>query len=151
MERKAFLNKLSGGLAFTCVACMMAACSKDEATSGTTPGNTTPTPGGGGTNNALLTVNLLSQMVAVNEFVAEKGVIVVRTATGNGVSSFSAFSSVCPHAGATVTYLSNTKTFNCSAHGSNFSSSGSVTQGPASSGLAKLTVEVTGSTLTVKA
>jgi cytochrome b6-f complex iron-sulfur subunit len=150
MERKEFLGKICGGLTFTCVATMMAACSKDDATSGTTPGNVTPTPGGG-TNNALLTVNLLSQMVSVNDFVAEKGVIVVRTATGNSASSFTAFSSVCPHAGSTVTYISNNKTFNCSAHGSNFSSTGSVTQGPASSGLTKLTVEVTGSTLTVKA
>ena len=151
MERKAFLNKLSGGLAFTCVACMMAACSKDETTAGgSTGGNTTPTPGGN-TSNVLLTVNLLSQMVAVNEFVADKGVIVVRTATGNGVTSFSAFSSACPHAGATVTYNGNSKIFSCPLHGSTFSSSGSVTQGPASSGLAKLTVEVTGSTLTVKA
>jgi Rieske Fe-S protein len=149
MERKEFLGKICGGLTFTCVASMMAACSKDEATSGTTPGNTTPTPGGN-TNNALITVNLLSQMVSVNDFVAEKGVIVVRIATGNAASSFSAFSSVCPHAGATVTYVSLTKTFNCAAHGSNFSSSGSVTQGPASSGLTKLSVEVTGSTLTVK-
>ena len=149
MERKEFLGKICGGLTFTCVATMMAACSKDETTSGGTTGNTTPTPGGN-TNNVLLTINLSSQILGVNEFVAEKGVIVVRTATGNGVTSFSAFSSSCPHAGATVTYNGNTKIFSCPLHGSTFSSSGSVTQGPASSGLAKLSVEVTGSTLTVK-
>lgn len=150
MERKAFINKLSGGLAFTCVACMMAACGKTDSPYGTTPG-TNPPPTGGGNNNALLTVNLLSQMVAVNDFVAEKGVIVVRISTGNDVASFSAFSSACPHAGATVTYQSNSKSFNCSAHGSNFSSSGSVTNGPATTGLVKLTVEISGSTLSVKA
>lgn len=150
MERKAFLNKLSGGLAFTCVACMMAACEKTDSSYGNTP-STNPPNTGGGNNNALLTVNLVSQLIAVNDFVTERGVIVVRTATGNSVSSFSAFSSACPHAGATVMYLSNSKSFNCSAHGSNFSSSGSVLNGPALTGLVKLTVEISGTTLSVKA
>lgn len=150
MERKEFLGKICGGLTFTCVATMMAACEKGDSPVNP-PGTNPPPAGGGGNNNALLTVNLLSQMVAVNDFVAEKGVIVVRTSTGNDASSFSAFSSACPHAGATVTYVSNSKSFNCSAHGSNFSSSGSVTNGPATTGLVKLTVEVSGSTLTVKA
>lgn len=30
MNREEFLHKLSGGLAATCVACMAAACSKEE-------------------------------------------------------------------------------------------------------------------------
>ena len=30
MDRKDFLNKFTGGLALTCVSCMMAACSKEE-------------------------------------------------------------------------------------------------------------------------
>lgn len=143
MERKDFLNKLTGGLAFTCVACMMEACSKDDAPSS---GNSN----GGGNTAVLLTVNLSTDLLLVGDFVSQSGIIVVRTAAGNEVSSFSAFSSVCPHAGATVTFIKNTNTFNCSAHQSNFSISGDVTSGPATSGLVKKMIVVSGSTLTVK-
>lgn len=150
MERKEFLSKIGGSIAFTCVACMMAACSKEETPTG---GSTTPTPPtpGGNTNNVLLAINLATQILAVNEFVADKGVIVIRTATGNTAASFSAFSSVCPHAGSTVTYNKNNSSFNCAAHGSNFSSTGAVTAGPAATGLTKLTIEIAGSTLNIKA
>ena len=147
MDRKEFLNYMTGGLAITCVSCMMAACSKD----GTTPSNpTNPTPNPTPGNTALLTVNLSNQMLSVNDFVAGGGVIVVRIATGNAVTSFTAFSSVCPHAGSTVQFQPQSQSFNCPAHNSNFNISGAVTGGPAGSGLTKKTVEISGTTLTVK-
>lgn len=145
MERKEFINKITGGLAFTCVACMMEACSKEEATGGSGGGNNT-----GGTGSAILTINLNTQLMAVNDFISEKGVIVVRTATGNTTQSFVAFSNECPHAGATVTFVKASNIFNCPAHGSNFSITGSVTQGPANTGLSKKSIEISGTTLTVK-
>lgn len=145
MDRKEFLNSLTGGLAVTCVACMMEACSKDSTTPGG-GGNTNPPPG----NTVLLTVNLNSQLLAVNDFVAGSGVIVVRTAAGNVVSSFAAFSSVCPHAGGTVEFRQQSMSFNCPLHNSNFSITGAVTSGPAGTGLTKKTVEISGTTLTVK-
>ena len=124
---------------------MIQACSKDE---GTTPNNnnTNTSP----TTNVLLTVNLSSQLLAVNDFILDNGVIVVRTATGNAVTSFVAFSSACPHAGATINFVKSSNSFNCSAHGSNFSINGSVTNGPAASALEKKTIEITGTTLNVK-
>lgn len=140
MNREEFLNKLSGGLAATCVACLAAACSKDEPV---TPGTNTPITSG-------VTVNLATELRNVNDFIAKSGVIVIRTATGNTVNSFAAFSSVCPHAGATVEYNSSTSSFFCAAHSSSFSANGSRLQGPADKALTKLTVEITGSTLTVK-
>jgi Rieske Fe-S protein len=151
MERKEFLSKIGGSLAFTCVACMMAACSKEETTPGgsTGPTPTPPTPGGN-SSTVILAINLATQILAVNEFVADKGVIVIRTATGNTAASFSAFSSVCPHAGSTVTYNKNNTSFNCAAHGSNFSNTGAVTSGPSASGLTKMTIEIAGSTLNIK-
>jgi len=36
MNRKNFLNSITGGLAITCVSCMMAACSKVEDNGGDT-------------------------------------------------------------------------------------------------------------------
>lgn len=147
MDRKAFLNIVTSGLATTCVACMMASCSKDEATpSNPTNPSPNPTPG----NTALLTVNLSNQLLSVNDFVAGGGVIVVRIAAGNVAASFTAFSSVCPHAGSTVQFVPQSQSFNCQAHNSNFNISGAVTGGPAGSGLTKKTVEISGTTLTVK-
>ncbi|MBM3442303.1 MAG: Rieske 2Fe-2S domain-containing protein [Bacteroidetes bacterium] len=145
MDRKEFLNQLTGGLTVTCVACMMEACSKDSTTPGG-GGNPNPPPG----NTALLTVNLNNQLLSINDSEAGNGVIVVRIAAGNIASSFSAFSSVCPHAGGTVAFRPQTLSFNCPVHNSNFSISGAVTSGPAATGLAKKTVEVNGTTLTVK-
>lgn len=149
MERKEFLDKISGGLAFSCVACMMAACSK-EGTTGT--GNNTGggNTGGGNTGNTLLTVNLTTQLLAVNDFVSDQGIIVVRKAAGNTVSSFVAFVNACPHQGVAVTFRKSSNDFYCSAHGSAFSISGAVTASPATSGLSARTVEISGTTLTVK-
>jgi Rieske Fe-S protein len=151
MERKEFLNKISGGLAFTCVACMMAACSKDDTTtgSGNNPGGSGNT-GGGGTGSTLLTINLTTQLLAVNDFVSDKGIIIVRKAAGNVVSSFAAFVNACPHQGVAVTFRKGSNDFYCSAHGSTFSITGAVTVAPATSGLSARTVEISGTTLTVK-
>ena len=151
MERKEFLNKISGGLAFTCVACMMAACSKDDTTtgSGNNPGGGSNT-GGGGTGSTLLTINLTTQLLAVNDFVSDKGIIIVRKAAGNVVSSFAAFVNACPHQGVAVTFRKGSNDFWCSAHGSTFSITGAVTVAPATSGLSARTVEISGTTLTVK-
>lgn len=144
MNREEFLHKLSGGLAATCVACMAAACSKEESVTPSTVSNPTG-------NSAGATVNLDSELKNINDFVAKSSTIVIRTASGNAVTSFLAFSSVCPHAGATVEYNNSTSSFFCAAHGSSFSGNGALVQGPATKGLTKLTVEITGSTLTVKA
>lgn len=150
MERKEFINKITGGLAITCVACMMEACSKESST--TTGGNTGGNTGGGNTggNTALLTVNLNTQLLNVGDFISDSGVIVVRIAAGNAVASFSAFSNACPHQGYAVTFVKSSNTFNCALHNSNFNSDGTFKSGPANAGLAKKTVEINGTTLTVK-
>jgi len=149
MDRKSFINQITGGLTLTCVSCMMQACSKEEATAppNNNNNNNTNTPN---TNKILLTINLSTQLLAINDFIVDNGVIVVRTAAGNVLTSFVAFSSACPHAGASINFVKSSSSFNCSAHGSNFSINGSVTNGPASSALEKKTIEIAGNTLTVK-
>ncbi|MEY3059809.1 MAG: hypothetical protein RL000_1161 [Bacteroidota bacterium] len=136
MDRKDFLNKFTGGLALTCVSCMMAACSKEE-------------DNGGGSGTVTLTLDLSSQITAVGDFVASNGVIVVRVASGNQASSFKAFSNVCPHEAGTISYNKTTTVFTCAKHGATFNQSGAVTTGPATSGMTIRTVTVTGTTLTV--
>jgi Rieske Fe-S protein len=91
-----------------------------------------------------------SELKAINDFVAKSGVIVIRTSSGNTPASFLAFSSVCPHAGATVEYNGTKNSFFCAAHGSSFNGDGSLLVGPATRGLTSLVVEIIGTTLTVK-
>lgn len=138
MERKEFLGKLGGGIGLTCVACMMNACSKEE-----TPTQTTPT------TPALLTVNLSTQITAVGDYVSDKGIIVVRTGTGNVAANFIAFNNECPHRGNTVIFQNDSKTFYCSLHQSRFNADGTLKNGPATTGLIKKNLTVTGTTLTV--
>ncbi len=142
MQRKEFLDKLSGGLAFTCVSCMMAACSKDSNTSG----DNSNTPG----DTILLNINLSTQLLAVKDFISSKGIIVVRIADGNSASSFVAFFNACTHEGAAVEYDADTNGFICPRHFATFSISGAVTGAPAPAPLTARTVAVSGSTLTVK-
>ena len=153
MKRSKFLHSVSGGLAAVCVSCLAAACSKDETPtpiSATTPStNPAPNPAPNPATNAF-TIKLDSELRAVNDFIAKSGIILIRIATGNIASSFLAVSSVCPHAGATVDYNNTKSSFLCAAHGSVFGSDGSLVSGPATKGLTKLIVEISGTTLTVK-
>ncbi len=137
MDRKDFLNKLSGGLAITCVSCMMAACSKEEDN------------GGGGGNTPTLTIDLNSKLLSIGDSVVESSIIVVRVAAGNQASSFKAFSNVCPHQSGAIFYDKTTTVFTCSVHGATFNQNGAVTKGPATTGMSGKVVTVTGSTLTV--
>jgi cytochrome b6-f complex iron-sulfur subunit len=142
MKRTEFLHTVSGGFATVCVSCLTTACSKNEE----------PTPNAVSTpvTNKVFTVKLDSELKSINDFIAKSGIIVIRLASGNAVSSFLAVSSACPHASATVEYISKTTSFYCSAHGSTFGADGSLISGPAPKGLTKLVVEITGTTLTVK-
>ena len=78
-------------------------------------------------------------------YVYNAGIIVARVSTGNYV----AVSQVCTHAGATVVYQGSASRFYCPSHGSAFSTSGSVTSGPAGSALKKYNVSLTGNSLRV--
>ena len=142
MKRTQFLHTVTGGIAAACVSCLAAACSSSEAP--------TPSPPGQVPNSNAFTVNLNSELRGINEFISKNGIILIRLATGDVPSSFLAVSSICPHAGATVDYLSTKSSFLCLAHGSTFSSDGSLLTGPAAQGLSKLVVQIVGATLTVK-
>lgn len=78
-------------------------------------------------------------------YVYNQGVIVARTMSGNYI----AVAQACTHAGATVAYRSAQNNFYCNAHGSVFSSSGNVTNGPASFPLKHYTCTLNGTSLRV--
>lgn len=142
MKRGEFLSTIAGPISLACVACLASACSKEESGAPSVMNNPSSSSGS--------SVNLNTELKSVNNFVAKSGFIVIRTASGNTASSFAAYSSVCPHAGSLVEYNSGTSSFLCAAHGSTFSATGALVQGPATRGLTPLVVEVTGTTLEVK-
>jgi len=141
MERRKFINNIGQATAAVCTVSFLAACSKKS--------DDNATPGGNTGGNARLTANLGTELMSVGSSKVNGTVIVVRTAAGNNPSSFVALSLVCTHQQCTVGYDANDNDFKCPCHGSEYSITGAVTQGPAPSALTKYTVNISGNTLTV--
>lgn len=79
-------------------------------------------------------------------FVVESNIIIANTGNNN----FVALSSICTHNGCTIGYSSSENNFPCPCHGSIFSTSGSVLQGPADTSLEQYTATIDGDSLTIK-
>ncbi|MBN8786322.1 MAG: ubiquinol-cytochrome c reductase iron-sulfur subunit [Terrimonas sp.] len=141
MERRKFLTEMGQATATVCSIGFLASCSKSD-------DNSTPGPGGGG-GSTKLTANLDTELTSVGSSKISGNTIVVRTAPGNTPSSFSALSLICTHEQCTVAYDAADNDFKCPCHGSEYSISGAVTQGPAAAALTKYTVSINGNTLTV--
>ncbi len=112
-----------------------------------------PNPGSGGTGKVDFTLDFSS---GTNAALKTKGgfvvntsnkVIIARTLSDN----FIAVASACTHEGTTVTYRSATNDFLCPNHLSEFSDTGAVKKGPATTALKKynLTVDLNASTIRV--
>lgn len=143
MNRREIIRKfLLGGTTLVVLPSVLASCEKE------------PGPGGnnntGGSGNTPLQIDLTqSAYAALNNSggsVIVSNVIVINTGGGN----FTALSSVCTHAGATVTYNAAANNIFCSQHGSVFAIGGSVVTGPATSALAVYPVTKTGDILTIQ-
>ena len=78
-------------------------------------------------------------------YIYNQGVIIARTVSGGYIT----VSQACTHNGVSVVYQSLANNFYCSAHGSVFSSSGSLTQGPANSALKQYSCNLSGTSLRV--
>lgn len=160
MERKDFIEKVGlSGAAILIFGCMQS-CSKDSdmTYSPNTPPNSGGTGGTGGTGgggSASTKIDFTLDIGAAPYDVLKKEggfivysadkVIIARIA-GN---AFIAVSSVCTHAGATLEYVSSTSKFYCSAHGSNFNQTGTVSNGPASEALKQYKTSLDGNKLRV--
>lgn len=146
MERHEFLAKLGFGVAAVCAGCSIISCGSKV--NDPTPGNGNPPPPSGAN---LFSVDLNSELKSVGSSKVSNGVIVVRLAAETVASSFTAVQVACTHQGTAIDYNTNQKLFICPNHGSEFSASGAVVQGPATTALKQYTVAVTGSTLTITA
>lgn len=143
MERRTFLGTLTGPVVAACAVCM-GACSKG--------GDGGINGGGGGAIggvSANFTVDLASNLTTVGSSVVSNGVIVVRLATGNTPSSFTAVQVACTHEGTSIAYNAPQGKFICPNHGSTFSTTGAVTLGPAASNLKTYNIAIAGNIMTV--
>lgn len=147
MERRDFLSNMGITLAIACTAGLAACGGK-----GDDPAPIPPGGGGGGGGADKLTVNLATQIPNVNDYIISGGVVLIRLAAGNVPASFSAVTSTCTHMGCTLSGFNGGKIECLSAcgHGSKYNPDGSVSNGPTTTALAKYTVTISGTTLTVK-
>ncbi|MDB5001860.1 MAG: Rieske 2Fe-2S protein [Mucilaginibacter sp.] len=143
MEREEFLSKLGIGALAVCMGCSMVACSKSG--NANPSNNNVNTPPAGTT----FSVDLGSSLTAVGDSKISNGIILVRIASGNAISSFTAVQVACTHEGTAINYNNSQGLFICPLHGSEFSKSGALIQGPATTSLKQYTVAIAGSTLTV--
>jgi cytochrome b6-f complex iron-sulfur subunit len=136
MDRKEFLASLGiGAAAFVCLSGLQG-CQVNN------PVSAAPT-------NVDFTLDLTdpanSALKNNGGYIYKSGIIVARTTSGTFVAVYSA----CTHEGTTVTFESSNNRFHCAAHGSNFSTNGSVINGPANQALHQYNLSLTGNSLRV--
>lgn len=141
MNRKEFFAKAGFGAAAVlvpaCIAGLSASCSSDDSSS------STPAPAPTAID---FNVDVSSGTLATNGgFMVTNRIVIARTLSG----SFIAVSATCTHEGTNVNYNGSGNNFICPNHNSEFSSTGVVTKGPASSNLKQYNTSLSGNTLRV--
>ena len=133
MDRKEFFSKaLWGGTMLFFAPAIINSCKKADSI----------LPGNGSID---LNSSEFGALKTVGGFAYSGNIIIFRTSDTN----YSAISRVCTHEGCTVNYNSSNNRLVCPCHGAQFSSTGSVLQGPASKSLAVYKVTVSGTTLMI--
>jgi len=138
MDRKDFLSQVGvGAAAFLAPICLggIAGCGKLS-------NDSTPSA----PSNVDFTLDVSSGALASNGgFLVSQGILVART----NASTFLAVSAACTHEGTSVTYNAANNNFVCPNHGAQFSSTGMVTLGPATTNLKSYNTSLTNSTLRI--
>ena len=136
MDRKEFLSALGFSAGALIIGSCMGSCKK-ESSGGTAP-----------TVDFTIDLNDSNYSMLKNNggTTHVNGVVVARTTNGDLI----AVSQSCTHEGQTVNFNSSNNGFSCPAHGAQFSSTGAVTRGPASSALKQYTVTIDGTTVRIK-
>ena len=145
MTRAEFIRSLglSSG-ALMAVYCLggLTACSKEE------PDPNPAKPGDKLDLSLDLNSSTYSKLQTNGQFaiVPDPGIIVARKNDG----TFVAVSKNCTHQGQELTYQSASDRFNCPLHGSNFSTTGAVLNGPATSALKQYKTELNSAGTTLR-
>jgi cytochrome b6-f complex iron-sulfur subunit len=141
MNRRELVRKvISGGTVLVLVPTVLQSCSKQDVS----PSTGNPPPAG-----TKITIDLsLGTNAVLNSqggSMIVQSVLVINT---NG-STFIALTSICTHQGCTVGYNSTAGNIQCPCHGSVYSTSGSVINGPAPRALDNYPVTREGNILTI--
>lgn len=157
MKRGEFLRSLGLStatlMAFYCLGTTMTSCgsSSDDPDPDPNPGGNGGTGITGTTTGASVnfTINLtiVTAVKAAGGFQVIGDTIVAHTSSG----SYVALSKTCTHEGTTINFRANENDFLCPNHGSQFSTTGAVENGPAATALKvyKTSLSADGNTLTV--
>jgi len=142
MERKDFLQKFAiGGSILLTAPVLLNSCSDgtDDTMDDVDNGN----------DDDAVTIDLtsddFSDLGTVGGYAYSGNIIIIRS----GSDSYLAFSKICTHQQCTVTYNASENELPCPCHGSVFSTSGAVLEGPATSSLKKYSVNKEGDTLKI--
>ena len=138
MNRRDLIRNIAAGtVTLFVVPAAFTSCEKDSPEPDNNPGDPN-----------VMTIDLndgkYSNLAAVGGSVVENNIIIINTG-----DVFIALSSVCTHQGCQVGYNHGNGNLPCPCHGSVFSTSGSVLNGPASSPLAKYDLTREGDLLTI--
>ncbi len=146
MNRRDLIQRVVlGTTALIVIPSAFTSCTKDAAPD-PLPGNN-PAPGGG-TGGSKITLDLsLPENVVLNTAGGSK--VVQTLLVFNTGSTFMALSSICTHQSCTVDYVNSADNIQCGCHGSKFSKSGGVINGPATASLASYQVSKTNNILTI--
>jgi cytochrome b6-f complex iron-sulfur subunit len=138
MERSDFLKLLGTAGLMACAGCALQSCSDSSSAS-------VPAPPTNIDFTLDLTASGNASLLLDNGFVYKSGIIVVRLSAAN----YCAVSQACTHQGTTINYVVGSGSFQCPTHGSRFSTTGAVINGPAARSLKKYNTELTGTNLRV--
>ncbi len=140
MERKDFIKKFTvGGSVLLITPAFLASCSD---------GNDELVNNPDGNNNGIvidLNSSSSSELNSVGGYIYSGNIIVIRATE----SQYIALSKICTHEGCTVKYGANNNEIFCDCHGSTFTTSGVVTNGPAPTNLKKYNVKMDGNSLII--
>ncbi|HMN90914.1 MAG TPA: Rieske (2Fe-2S) protein [Saprospiraceae bacterium] len=134
MDRKEFLSLLGLSVGGMVVGSCFGGCSKDSVAPRTDIDFTLDLSDSA---NAALQTN--------GGFLIRNSVVVARTLSGD----FIAVAAACTHQGTLVQYQANNGRFFCPNHGSNFTESGTVINGPATQPLQQFKIQLSGNILRV--
>ena len=139
MERKDFIKRFTvGGSVLLIAPAFLASCSDENDEIINNPD---------GNNNIVIDLNASSssELKTVGGYIYNGNIIIIRASE----SQYIALSKICTHEGCTVKYGANNNEIFCECHGSTFTTSGTVTNGPAPTNLKKYNVKVDGNSLII--
>jgi cytochrome b6-f complex iron-sulfur subunit len=135
-----------GGAIILILPTALTSCQKDDPdATGKDPSSGGGTPSTPGKITIDLTDTKYASLNNTGGFMVVQSVIIANIGGG----TFVALSGICTHQGCEIAYNSAANNFPCPCHGSLFSSTGSVLNGPATEALKSYTISKTGNIITI--